>query len=102
MKNKKFSPDVLTLGLKRELVKDVNPKPAVSLIERAVEEIHERQGIKAPADEKKKEMEPIKRTTVDIPVSLHKLICKHLVDKDQTLRDYFLELARKDLGIEVN
>jgi hypothetical protein len=102
MKNKKFNPDMLTLGLKKEVVKDAMAKPAVGLIEKAVEEIHVGQGAKALADEKKKEIEPTKRTTVDIPVSLHKLICKHLVDKDQTLRDYFLELARKDLKIEVN
>jgi hypothetical protein len=100
MKNKKFDTDKLTLGLKKELVKEVNPKPALASIEKAIEEIHPAAVQKPPADEKKKEWEPTKRTTVDIPVSLHKTISKHLVDKDQTLRDYFLELAKKDLNMQ--
>jgi hypothetical protein len=100
MKTKKFDADKLTLGLKREIVKEVKAQPVTQLLERAVGEIHEGATQKPVANEKKKETEPTKRTTVDIPVSLHKLISKHLVDKEQTLRDYFLELARKDLHIQ--
>lgn len=100
MKNKKFDTDKLTLGLKKELVKELKPKPVLTSIEKAIEEIHPGVVQKPLADEKKKEVEPTKRTTVDVPVSLHKAISKHLVDKDQTLRDYFLELAKKDLNIQ--
>ena len=100
MKAKKFDTEKLTLGLKRGIIKEGNPNPVDEVIEKAIEEIHEIQIQKPLADEKKKEIEPTKRTTIDIPVSLHKSISKHLVDKDQTMKDYFLELATKDLNMQ--
>lgn len=92
---KKIDPNKLTLGLKKGIIKEVIDNP--NNIETAIQQIHE-----APANDKKKEMaleEPTRRTTIDIPESIHKQIKRNLVDKDTTMKDYVLDLVKKDLGI---
>lgn len=86
--SKKSDTSKLTLGTKKEVLKNesANIEPAISQIHNPVSE--------------KPVAESTKRTTVDIPESLHKKIKKKLVDKDQTIKDYFLELAAKDLGLQ--
>lgn len=90
----KLDPLKLTTGLKRDLIKDsgrVNP----DLVEVAVKNIH-------AADEKKKDLgsKSTKRITLDIDKLLHKKIVWHVLEMDMTMKDYFIRLARKDLGIE--
>ena len=86
--SKKLDTSKLTLGTKKEVLKNeyVNIEPAINQIHNPV------------ADKPVPEI--TRRTTVDIPESLHKKIKKKLVDKDQTIKDYFLELAAKDLGLQ--
>jgi len=64
-------------------------------IESAIKKIHDDTKNEEPVDKEK-----TTRVSVDTPVSIIKLIKRKMLDKDiQTLRDYFLELAKKDLGI---
>ena len=87
--SKKINPEKLTLGIKKEFRKD---SPRASNIDSLVQKIHSNagQGIE----------EETKRTTLDIPKSLHKTISRHALDKDLSLKDYFLGLAMKDIGIK--
>ena len=88
--SKKINPEKLTLGIKKDFRKD---KPSGSSnIENIVQQIHSN---KAQGRE-----EETKRTTMDIPKGLHKTISRHALDKDLTIKDYFLGLAKKDIGIE--
>ena len=92
---KKIDPNKLTLGLKKGIIKEGIDNP--NNIETAIQQIHE-----APTNDKEKEMaleEPTRRTTIDIPESIHKQIKRNLVEKDTTMKDYVLDLVKKDLGI---
>lgn len=92
---KKIDPNKLTLGLKKGVIKEIIGNPGI--IETAIQQIHN-----VPASNQKKETvpeEPTRRTTIDIPESMHKQIKRRLVDKDTTMKDYVLELVKKDLGI---
>ena len=82
-KEKGYSVDNLTLNAKKEVVKN-NPVD----VEKAIQQIHESKPV---------QQEGTKRTTLDIPISLHKKIKMKLIDKGQTIRNYFLELVEKDM-----
>jgi hypothetical protein len=86
---KMINPDKLTLGIRKEFKKDV-PNSGND-IENLVQKIHAVPVAKG---------EETRRFTLDIPKDLHKKISRHALDKDLTLRAYFIELAKKDLGIE--
>jgi hypothetical protein len=88
--SKKINPEKLTLGIRKEFRKD-NPR-ASSNIDSLVQKIH--------SNTTQGREEETKRTTLDIPKSLHKTISRHALDKDLTLKDYFINLAKKDIGIE--
>ena len=88
--SKKLDASKLTLNIKKDFSKPEETKP-VSKIDEIVKSIHQ------PANEKEKN-EATKRTTVDVPVSLHKRIAHHVLDKDLTIKEYFLNLAKKDLA----
>jgi hypothetical protein len=84
-----INPDKLTLGIRKEFKKDA-PK-ASNDIETLVQKIHAVPEVKG---------EETRRTTLDLPKDLHKRISRNALDKDLTLRAYFIELAKKDLGIQ--
>lgn len=91
--SKKLDPNKLTFGIKKEFRKD-EKLSTITDIESVIEKIHYK-----PADEEKKLQEEItKRTTLDIEKTLHKRICQRALDKDLTLKDYFLNLAINDLN----
>ena len=43
--------------------------------------------------------EPVKKTSFDFPISLYKTMKKRLVDDDISMRDYVMDLIKKDLGV---
>jgi isopentenyldiphosphate isomerase len=65
------------------------------IVERIVEKIVYR----APEPEPIVEAEITKRVTLDIPLSLHAEIKMNTFRKGLTIKDYLLELAKKDLGL---
>jgi hypothetical protein len=72
------------LGPKKDFIKNNNPND----IETAVKQIHQA-GI---------EKEKTSRVSVDTPVTMLKDIKRRMLDRDiKTIKDYFLDLARKDL-----
>ena len=87
--SKKINPEKLTLGIKREFRKET--PNASNEIETLVQKIHAVPEVR---------QEETRRFTLDIPKDLHKKISRQALDKDLTLRAYFIELAKKDLGIE--
>lgn len=70
-------------------LKKLKPKKAESNIDtdKAVKNIHT----------EKKEKERVKRITLDLPFSVYADVRKKIIDEEKTLKDYFTELARKDL-----
>jgi len=91
---KKLDASKLILGTKKEISKEPVTPTIENNIETVIKKIHEKS---QPSDDVK---EATKRTTLDIEKSLHKKISRHVLDKDLTLKDYFLELAKKDLNIQ--
>ena len=91
---KKLDPAKLTLGIKKEITKEHVTPSADKKIETVVKRIHEKNANEIETGSG----EPTRRTTMDIPVPLHKKISHRALDKELTLKDYFLELAKKDLG----
>jgi hypothetical protein len=89
MKNK-LDPNKLTLPGKKEIRKNLQSLE----IDKAVMQIHE------PGE--KDMTEVTKRTTLDIPENLHKTIKRRCVDMGISIKDYFLDLARKDLATQSN
>ena len=67
----------------------LKPKKAESPIDsdKAVNTIHH----------KETEKEKVKRVTIDLPFLLYADIRRKLIDNKQTLKDYFMTLAKKDL-----
>ena len=57
--------------------------------EKAIQSIHET----------KPEKERVKRITIDLPFSVYVEIRKKIIEEEKTLKDYFLNLARKDLNL---
>lgn len=94
----KLDPTKLTLPGKKTIAKPDAFKQA-DTVETAVRQIHEAPG-KGVGEDKPKEKEQTKRTTLDIPETLHKQIKRRLVDDGLTIKDYFLQLAKKDLGLQ--
>ena len=88
---KKFDTNKLTLGVKRELRKENIDLISEKKIDSAVEQIHTGTLVA------KEKTEATKRTTLDIPKSLHKQICQRALDKDLSLKDYFLDLVKAEL-----
>ena len=90
----KLDSNKLVIGLKKEFKKSefLNDEKSV---ESAIKKIH-------LADEKEKNIEDksTKRITLDIEKPLHRKIVNRLLDKDVTFREYFLDLAKKDLDME--
>ena len=86
--SKVINPEKLTLGVKKEFRKYASKTG--NDIETLVQKIHAVPVAKG---------EETRRFTLDIPKDLHKKISRHALDKDLTLRAYFIELAKKDLGI---
>ena len=43
--------------------------------------------------------ELVKKTSFDFPISLYKMMKKRLVDDDISMRDYVMDLIKKDLGV---
>ncbi|OLY95612.1 hypothetical protein SAMN05444008_13015 [Cnuella takakiae] len=94
----KLDPNKLVLPGKKEISKPAtNSQP--QLVETAVQKIHEQPENGAGDSKPKKQEEVTRRTTLDIPESLHKAIKRRLIDNGQTIKDYFLDLAKKDLGL---
>jgi hypothetical protein len=86
---KKLDPNKLTLGTKREVVKE--NKPDLS-IESAVKQIHE------PVFQQVEVKEETIRTTLDLPKSWHKkILMRAKVERGLTIKDYLLDLIKKDL-----
>jgi len=75
-----------------EKLSNLKPKKTEATLdaEKAVESIH-----KKPQDK-----ERVKRVTLDLPFSVYTAIRKKTIDEDQTLKDYFLRLAEKNLEEE--
>ena len=88
---KKLDPNKLFISNRKEFKKPENDS-SMNNIESIVEKIHK------PADEKEKT--GTKRTTIDLPKPIHKAINLHLLENDLTMKDYFIGLAKKDLGVE--
>jgi hypothetical protein len=74
-----------------ETIEEETPK----VVERVVEKIVYR----IPEPEPKVETEITKRVTLDIPLSLHAEIKMNTFRKGLTIKDYLLDLAKKDLGV---
>ena len=55
--------------------------------EKAVQSIHA----------EKTEKEKLKRITLDLPFSVYVDVRTKIISEEKTLKDYFIELARKDL-----
>lgn len=91
----KLDANKLVIGLKKDLKKENNSLENNS-VESVVRKLHN------AADEKENisERKSTKRITLDIEKPLHKKIALHLVDKDVSFKRYFLDLAKKDLGIQ--
>jgi hypothetical protein len=70
-------------------------KGTPKIVERVVEKIVYR----TPEPEPKVETEITKRVTLDIPLSLHAEIKMNTFRKGLTIKDYLLDLAKKDLGV---
>jgi len=87
MANSKKLDSSKLLGPKIEIIKE-NPH---NNIETAIKQIHKTKQVE----------EKTTRSTLDIPVSLHKKIKQQMLNNDiKTLKDYFLDLAKKDLGLQ--
>lgn len=87
MANSKKLDSSKLLGPKIDIVKESRN----GNIESAIKQIHETKQVE----------EKTTRSTLDIPVSLHKKIKQQMLNKDiKTLKDYFLDLAKKDLGLQ--
>jgi hypothetical protein len=69
------------------------------VVERIVEKIVERVVEAPPPPEVVVETEITKRVTLDIPLSLHAEIKMNTFRKGLTIKDYLLDLAKKDLGV---
>lgn len=90
----KLDASKLTLGLKKEINKENSPRSLTNEIETAVSEVHH-----LSQSREKIETELTKRTTLDIPKSLHKKFVLRALDKELSLKDYFIGLGKQDLGI---
>ena len=95
MKNKKIDANKLLLGAKKTVLKAVaDEKKKENSIETFINTIHSEHTKRMDAEE-------TKRTTIDIPKSLHKRINQRILDKDiPSMKEYFLNLALLDLGVE--
>lgn len=99
-KDKKTDYSKLTLGRKKPVKKKVAKAPDVDKI---VEKIHIEEPAKkvevpeAAAPPKVEEKIPTKRITLDIPVPLHKKIRIRTFGMGITMKQYFLDLAEKEL-----
>jgi uncharacterized protein YdeI (YjbR/CyaY-like superfamily) len=89
---KKFDADKLTLGSKKAVLKSVaGENNKGKSIETLISSIHAESKQGLPPEE-------TKRTTIDIPKSLHKRINQRILDKDiPSMKEYFLNLATLDL-----
>ena len=94
---KKFDTSKLTLGVKKEINKEPLEKSVNNLVDAAVEQIHNNKPEYKTEPLKQVVQENTKRTTLDIPESLHKRFKYRALDKGLTIKDYFLELGMKDL-----
>jgi len=47
---------------------------------------------------KDSEKEKVKRITIDLPFSVYVDIRKKVIEEEKTLKDFFLDLAKKDLS----
>lgn len=83
----------LDLGKKKEVKKQVVKNEDIP--DKAVEVIHNTPQPKVETQVK----ERTKRVTLDIPISLHAEIRKLTFDKGITMKTYFLDLAKKDMGL---
>ena len=95
MTNKKIDANKLLLGAKKTVLKTVaDEKKKENSIETFINNIHAEQ-------KKRMDAEETKRTTIDIPKSLHKRINQRILDKDiPSMKEYFLNLAILDLGVD--
>lgn len=90
MAKEKLDYSKLTLGTaKRKAVKKV---VKAETIDEVVQKIHQPQ-------KEEKEAVRTKRITIDIPIPLHAEIRKKTFDMGITMKQYFLDMAREDLGI---
>jgi uncharacterized protein YdeI (YjbR/CyaY-like superfamily) len=89
---KKFDADKLLLGSKKAVLKSVaGENNKGKSIETFISNIHAESKQGLPPEE-------TKRTTIDIPKSLHKRISQRILDKDiPSMKEYFLNLAILDL-----
>jgi uncharacterized protein YdeI (YjbR/CyaY-like superfamily) len=95
MKNKKIDASKLLLGAKKTVLKTVaDEKKKGKSIETLISSIHSENKQGLPPEE-------TKRTTIDIPKNLHKRINQRILDKDiPSMKEYFLNLALLDLGVD--
>lgn len=94
MAKKKIEFDKLDLGTKREVRKPATPPANVPSPDVVVQQIHE-----APAEPAAPKVRT-KRVTLDIPQPLHAEIRKHTFDLGITMKQYFLELAKQNMGLD--
>ncbi|MCR9290159.1 MAG: hypothetical protein NXI23_22540 [Bacteroidetes bacterium] len=79
----------LTLGTKKPIKRE---EKRINDIDTVVEKIH------TPEVETIKKDIPTKRITLDIPVPLHRAVRNRAYDLGIPMKQYFLELAKKDLA----
>jgi len=91
--SKKLDATKLTLGIKKQINKERDNNESLDQIDKVIQNFHD-------GHPKNLFHECTKRTTLDIPKALHKKIAQRALDKELYLKDYFLGLAKKDLGIE--
>jgi hypothetical protein len=117
-KDKNVNYDKLSLGMKLPVKRTIEA-PAETVVEAAVSNIHtpsviapivQPVGLPAVVAAQKvietpvvPEPEEVKertlRVTLDIPQSLHAEIRTYTFKKGVTMKEYFLELAKKDIGL---
>jgi hypothetical protein len=109
-KDKKVDYNKLSLGVKLPVKKTVET-PVETVVEQAVSNIHppsvsQPVAPPPPAAAVVAEPEPVEvrertlRVTLDIPQGLHAEIRTYTFRKGVTMKEYFLDLAKKDIGLE--
>ncbi|MEO1385509.1 MAG: hypothetical protein AAFV78_19995 [Bacteroidota bacterium] len=83
MSKKELDFDKLGLGQKKPIKRSPS---SIEKAEKAVQSIH-----------KASPSEPIKRVTIDFPISTYKQIRMKTLEEEMTLKAYFLHLVKQDL-----
>lgn len=103
-KDKKTDYSKLTLGSKIPVKKEETPAittatPAKEALDKVVNAIHGEKEIATKLVKPMKTEERTLRVTLDIPLSLHAQIRTKTFTDGISMKEYFLSLAKKDMGI---